>query len=50
MGVAPIIRWALVLGAIGGVINLVRGRARIINSVALAVGLLVYYLATNVGL
>lgn len=50
MGVAPIIRWALVLGAIGGVINLVRGRARIINSVALAVGLLAYYLATNVGL
>jgi lipid-A-disaccharide synthase-like uncharacterized protein len=50
MGVAPIIRWALVLGAIGGLINLVRGRDRIINSLALAVGILLYYLAIHVGI
>jgi hypothetical protein len=49
-GVAPIIRWALLLGAIGGVINLVRGRDRIINSLAVAVGLLLSYLAMHVGL
>jgi hypothetical protein len=50
MVIAPIIRWGLVLGAIGGMINLVRGRDRIINSLAVAVGLLLYYLATHVGL
>ena len=50
MVIAPILRWGLVLGAIGGMINLVRGRDRIINSLAVAVGLLLYYLATHVGL
>jgi hypothetical protein len=50
MGVAPIIRWALVLGAIGGLINLVRGRDRIINSLAIAVGFLLSYLAIHVGI
>ena len=50
MVIAPIIRWGLVLGAIGGMINLVRGRDCIINSLAVAVGLLLYYLATHVGL
>src|SRR5580704_7881350 len=48
MVIAPIIRWGLVLGAIGGMINLVRGRDCIINSLAVAVGLLLYYLATHV--
>jgi hypothetical protein len=50
MVIAPIIRWGLVVGAIGGLINLVRGRDRIINSLAVAVGWLLYYLATHVGL
>ena len=50
MVIAPIIRWAFVLGAIAGLINLVRGRDRIINSVAVAVGLSLFYLATHVGL
>jgi hypothetical protein len=50
MVIAPVIRWTLVAGAIGGLINLVRGRDRIINSLAVAVGLLLYYLATHVGL
>jgi hypothetical protein len=49
MGIGPIFRWPVVLGVIGGLINLVRGRDRIINSVAVAVGLSLYYLATHVG-
>jgi hypothetical protein len=50
--VAPIVRWALVLGAIGGLINLVRVRGRdvVINLLAVAVGFFLYYLATHVGL
>ena len=50
--VAPIVRWALVLGAVGGLINLVRVRGRdvVINLLALAVGLSLYYLAIHVGL
>jgi hypothetical protein len=50
MGVAPIFRWALVLGVIGGLINLGRGRELIVNLLAAAAGFLLYYLATRVGL
>lgn len=52
MGIGPIFRWALVLGAIGGLINLVRVRGRdvVINLLAVAVGFLLYYMATHVGL
>ena len=49
IGVAPIVRWALAVGAIAGLINLVRGRERVINSLAVAVGLFLYYLAIHVG-
>jgi hypothetical protein len=50
--VAPIVRWALVLGVIGGLINLVRVRGRdvVINLLAVAVGFFLYYLAIHVGL
>jgi hypothetical protein len=50
MGAGPIFRWALVFGIVGGLANLVGVRDRIINSVAVAVGLSLYYLATHVGL
>ena len=50
MGVGPIFRWAFVLGIVGGLVNLVRGRDRTINSVSVAVGLAHYYLASHIGL
>jgi hypothetical protein len=49
IGVGPIFRWGFVLGAIGGLINLIRGRDLIINTLAVAAGLFFYYLSTHVG-
>jgi hypothetical protein len=40
MAVAPILRYGMMIGAVWGLANLVRGRARIINTLAVAATIL----------
>jgi hypothetical protein len=50
--VARVFRWGIELGAIGGLLNLVRRldlSDRIINALALAAGVAIYYVSTFVG-
>jgi hypothetical protein len=50
--VARVFRWGIELGAIGGLVNLLRGlnlSDRIINAIAVLVGLAIYYMSTHIG-
>ena len=49
IGVDRVFRWLLVLGAVWGVINLIRRRSIALNAVALVGALLLLYMETHLG-